>query len=430
MANQTAKHLRNLVIYSIYVRNHSNEGTFQALEGDLPRIRELGVDIIWLLPVHPIGEKRRKGSLGSPYAIRDYRKINPELGTPDDFKNLVRAVHDNGMRCIIDVVYNHTSPDSWLAENHPDYFRQFPDGSLRSQNAEWEDIADLDYTNKELWKYQIDTLKMWAGMVDGFRCDVAPLLPLDFWLEARREVGKVNPDCFWLSESVEPGYILENRKSGRTCLSDAEVLQAFDACYDYDIYEDFLGFLCGKKPLQRYIDKMNMQEYMYPDNYVKLRFLENHDRNRAKDLLPEERILRNWTAFVFFQKGITLLYAGQEVACTRRPDLFDKDPVDWEGGQDLSRQIKRLSEIKKKPIMAYGQYKVELRKGHLIKAAYRLEGKGLIGFFDAYGESCMAEAGIPDGIYKNEVDGGNISVRNSTFAFCGEPVILDVPKII
>ena len=123
--------------------------------------------------------------MGSPYAIRDYRGINSEYGTLDDFKELVHEIHDNGMKCIIDVVYNHTAPDSWLAENHPEYFCKFPDGDLRSHNAEWEDIADLDYRNKELWTYQIDTLKMRAGVVDGFRCDVAPLIPLDFWLEAR-----------------------------------------------------------------------------------------------------------------------------------------------------------------------------------------------------------------------------------------------------
>ena len=339
---------------------------------------------------------------------------------------LVHEIHDNGMKCIIDVVYNHTAPDSWLAKNHPEYFCKFPGGDLRSHNAEWEDIADLDYMNKELWAYQIDTLKMWAGIVDGFRCDVAPLIPLDFWLEARQEVEKVNPDCLWLSESVEPAYILENRRNQRICLSDAEILQAFDVCYDYDVYEDFIAFLQGKKPLQQYISKLNMQEYIYPDNHVKLRFLENHDRDRAKALLPNERILNNWTAFTFFQKGMTLIYAGQEMENTNRPDLFRKDLINWKSGHDLSSQIKRLSQVKKKPIMAYGQCQVELQRGHLIKAVYQQGDQKLMGFFDAYGEHCIAEADIPDGIYRNEISGENVCVRDNKFSFLGEPVILEV----
>ena len=122
MAVDTKKSLRNQVLYSIYVRNYSKEGTFAAVQADLDRIKALGTDIIWLLPIHPTGEKNRKGSLGSPYAIRDYRAVNPEFGTLDDFRHLVDAIHARGMKCIIDVVYNHTSPDSWLAENHPEWF--------------------------------------------------------------------------------------------------------------------------------------------------------------------------------------------------------------------------------------------------------------------------------------------------------------------
>ncbi|MGL6198119.1 MAG: alpha-amylase family glycosyl hydrolase [Lachnospiraceae bacterium] len=425
MAKITKKELRNLMMYSIYVRNHSEKGTFREVEKDIERIKDLGVDIIWLLPIHPIGEVRRKGTLGSPYAIKNYREINPEYGTIEDFKGLVNTIHDKGMKCMIDVVYNHTSPDSWLVKNHLEYFRKFPDGALRSNNDDWDDIADLDYSNKELWVYQIDTLKMWAEIVDGFRCDVAPLLPLDFWLEARQEVKKVKPDCLWLSESVEPAYILENRSRQRICLSDAEILQAFDICYDYDVYEEFIAFLQGKKPLQQYINKLNMQEYIYPDNYVKLRFLENHDRDRAKYLLPEEQALKNWNAFNFFQKGMTLIYAGQEMEDINRPDLFRKDPVNWEG-HDLSDQIKQLSRIKKKPIMAYGQYKVELQFGHLIKAMYQHGKQELVGFFDVYGEHCITEAGIPDGIYRNELNGENIYVKNNKFPFLGDPVILEV----
>ena len=151
MAVDTKKSLRNQVLYSIYVRNYSKEGTFAAVQADLDRIKALGTDIIWLLPIHPTGEKNRKGSLGSPYAIRDYRAVNPEFGTLDDFRHLVDAIHARGMKCIIDVVYNHTSPDSWLAENHPEWFYHKPDGSLGNRFGDWWDVADLDYSHLELW---------------------------------------------------------------------------------------------------------------------------------------------------------------------------------------------------------------------------------------------------------------------------------------
>jgi len=184
MALQTDKHYRNQVMYSVFVRNHSKEGTFTGVRRDLDRIQSLGVDIIWLMPIHPLGEVARKGTLGSPYAIRDYRAVNPEYGTLEDFVALVEDIHSRGMKCIIDVVYNHTSPDSRLAQEHPEWFYHKPDGAFGNRIGDWTDIIDLDYSHRELWVYQIETLKQWARIVDGFRCDVAPLIPLEFWLEA------------------------------------------------------------------------------------------------------------------------------------------------------------------------------------------------------------------------------------------------------
>ena len=186
MAVNTDKTLQHQLIYSVFVRNHTPEGTFRALERDLDRLSALGTDIVWLMPIHPIGEVGRKGTLGSPYAIRDYRGVNPEYGTVEDFRHLVDAIHVRGMKCIIDVVYNHTSPDSVLAQTHPEWFFRDEQGRPSRHVADWWDVVDLDYTHKELWRYQIDTLKMWAEIVDGFRCDVASSVPLDFWARARR----------------------------------------------------------------------------------------------------------------------------------------------------------------------------------------------------------------------------------------------------
>ena len=220
MADQTKKELRNKLMYQVFVRNYTEEGTFDGVRRDLDRIRDLGVDIVYLLPIHPIGEKCRKGSLGSPYAISDYRAVNPEYGTLEDFRALADAVHEKGMKIIIDVVYNHTSPDSVLSVEHPEWFYRKEDGSFGNHVGDWSDIIDLDYTREGLAEYQIETLKYWAGMVDGFRCDVAPFLPLSFWEKARKEVAEVNPDCLWLSESVEPAFIREMRDRGLGVLSE------------------------------------------------------------------------------------------------------------------------------------------------------------------------------------------------------------------
>lgn len=193
MAANTDPRLQNQVIYSIYVRNHTSEGTFRAVIPDLDRIRALGTDIIWLMPIHPIGVEGKKGTLGCPYANRDYRAVNPAYGTMEDFEALVREIHARGMKCMIDVVYNHTSPDSVLYREHPEYFYRGPDGKPGNKLGDWADVIDLDYSNRGLWQYLTDTLVMWAGLVDGFRCDVASFVPVEFWLQARAAVADVNP---------------------------------------------------------------------------------------------------------------------------------------------------------------------------------------------------------------------------------------------
>lgn len=229
MAKNTEISLRNKVIYSVYVRNHTNDGTFNAVAEDLDRIKSLGTDIIWFMPIHPIGVKNKKGSLGCPYANKDYRTTNPEYGTMDDFKSLVEKIHAKGMKCIIDVVYNHTSPDSNLSVEHPEFFYRKPDGNFGNKVGDWSDIIDLDYSNKELWQYQIDSLVMWAKIVDGFRCDVASFVPVEFWKQAREAVAKVNPDCIWLAESVHSSFNVFSRKSGIYTASDYEL-------FDKDVF--------------------------------------------------------------------------------------------------------------------------------------------------------------------------------------------------
>lgn len=424
MAKNTPKEYRGLIFYSVFVRNHTPEGTFEGVRRDLDRIRGLGTDVVWLMPIHPIGERRRKGTLGSPYAIRDYRAVNPEFGTLDDFKRLVDDIHARGMRCVIDVVYNHTSPDSVLSKEHPEWFYHRTDGSFGNRVGDWYDVIDLDYSNPGLWDYQIDTLKYWAALVDGFRCDVAPLVPLDFWLRARREVEAVRPGCLWLAESVEPGFIAWCRSQGMTALSDSELYQAFDLCYDYDIVDDWRAYLAGKCPLERYAEAVQRQETVYPDNYVKLRCLENHDNPRAAFAIPDDRARRNWTAFLYFQKGAALLYGGQEVSAAHRPDLFDRDPVAWSGGEDISPRLRRLAELKRDPILADSGYTVRALAHDVLYAVHRARTGTLAGVFSMRGEPVLAEVDVPDGLYPNLADGETVEVYGGKVSCKGEPVIL------
>lgn len=436
MAKDTNKQLRNEVIYSIYVRNYSKEGTFQAVMNDLDRIQSLGVDIIWLMPIHPIGKLHRKGTLGSPYAIRDYREVNPEFGSKEDFQRLCEAIHKRGMKVIIDVVYNHTSPDSYLATHHPEWFFHKADGSLGNRVGDWWDVVDLDYAHHELWDYQIETLKMWAKDVDGFRCDVASMVPVDFWLAAREAVAKVRPGALWLAESVEPGFVAYNRSRGVASASDSEIYQAFDMAYDYDIFGIFKDYLAGKVSLQTYSAAINRQETIYPDNYVKARFLENHDRNRAHFSIPDEKALRNHLAFMYFNKGIAMLYNGQEAGAMHTSALFDKDPIDYDTGMDLSPLMRKLYQVKKNPIMTNSTYETKVLRDDVLMAIHHENASSprddqdhpyLVGLFHFNGQSSfldLSTSGLHDGYYTNLIDGQRVEIREGTIATDGEPIIL------
>lgn len=422
MAISTPKTYRNQLIYSVFVRNYSPEGTFEALRRDLGRIRDLGADIIWLMPIHPLGEAKRKGALGSPYAIRDYRKVNPEFGTPEDFRRLVDDIHALGMKCIIDVVYNHTSPDSWLVQNHPEWFYRKADGSFGNKVGDWTDIIDLDYRNRDLWDYQIETLKQWAAIVDGFRCDVAPMVPMEFWLEARRAVEAVRPGCFWLAETVEPGFVAYNRSQGMVCHSDCETFQAFDACYDYDTASEFIGYLTGELPLARYAEAVTRQETTFPDNYLKLRFLENHDRPRAAQLIGDEKARMCWMAFLYFQKGITLLYNGQEVGAVHLPSLFDRDPICWDTGTDYTPLLKKLKAIKADPLFADSSYRVTALPNDVLLAVHECSGNKLVGIFPVGGKASLVKPGVADGTYRNLLDDSLVEVHFGMTS-CTKPII-------
>lgn len=425
MAKNTEISLRNKVIYSVYVRNHTNDGTFNAVAEDLDRIKSLGTDIIWFMPIHPIGVKNKKGSLGCPYANKDYRTTNPEYGTMDDFKSLVEKIHAKGMKCIIDVVYNHTSPDSNLSVEHPEFFYRKSDGNFGNKVGDWSDIIDLDYSNKELWQYQIDSLVMWARIVDGFRCDVASFVPVEFWKQAREAVAKVNPDCIWLAESVHSSFNVFSRKSGIYTASDYELFDAFDMEYDYDIREVFDKYLKGETSLSHYLDMFNYQEAIYPQNYDKMRCLENHDQPRICHYVKEKSDLENYTAFLYFLKGSTLIYAGQEFGCDETPSLFDKDVFPRNTGIDLSNLFAKLDTIKKTVLDDDDYFKADANDENDIAILERDNNKSKkVGIFSLKSKSADVKVDLPDGDYKNEISGETVAVSNGKIHCNGKAIII------
>lgn len=405
MAKGTSLNLRNQIIYCIYVRNHTPEGTFSAIIPDLQRIKGLGADIIWFMPIHPIGETKRKGVEGSPYAIRDYRTVNPAYGTMDDFKALASAIRDLGMKVMIDVVYNHTSPDSRLVEQHPEWFYRRSNGEMGNKVGEWYDIVDLDYSHLDLWAYQIESLKLWATIVDGFRCDVASLVPVDFWVRARKEVAEVKEGVIWLAESVHPSFLRQNRDRGNVGHSDGELYEAFDITYDYDVHDFQQAYFWGEISLKTYLDVLLFQDGIYPLNYVKLRFLENHDHPRIRSKIEDLIRLRNWTAFTYFQKGTLLLYGGQETGTAQLPDLFEKDPIDWSHDEDLTLLLQRLQRFKREAAVREGSYHLKAAPGsETVIGSYRLGNERLTGIFSLDGKAANVAVDLPDGVYRNLLD--------------------------
>ena len=426
MSITTEKDLRNLFIYQVYVRNHSLEGNFEGLIKDLDRVKDLGVDIVYLIPIHEIGQKKKKGDLGCPYSIKDYRSINHEYGTFDDFDKLVSEIHKKDMKIMIDVVYNHTSHDSVLLQEHPEYFYKNDQGEFANRVGDWWDITDLDYTNDiGLWDELIDTLLFWTNKgVDGFRWDVTSLLPLEFLEEAHERVLDVNPNTIFLSESVHGGFVSYLRNQGFKCLSESEVYQVFDIAYDYDIHPEFEGYMKGELPFKRYLEVLKKQEEVYPDNYVKLRNLENHDFGRFAPMVDNDiDKINNWTALNFFSKGCTMIYAGQERLDNNLPSLFDKDLVNWDG-LDISPLISKLADITKDKIFSYGFYDIRITELEIYVGQYSYLGKELVGLFNVGLVEGSFNIDIPDGEYTNVINDKKIVVKDGMIELSKDPIIL------
>ena len=314
-ARASREWVRDGVIYEIYPRDFSQEGNFNGITAQLDRLQELGVTILWLMPIHPIGQEKKKGTIGSPYAVRDYYAINPDYGSKDDLKRLISAAHKRGMKVVIDIVANHTSWDSVMMK-WPDFYARDAKGKI-SYPHDWFDVAKLNYANPKLREYMTNMLKYWICEfdTDGFRCDVAEDVPTDFWDDARAELDKIKPDIFMLAEGHKP---------------DLEV-KAFELDYSWPLHNALTEALQGRGRASDLRAAWEEEIRRWPRGALHMRFSDNHDERRAIARFGEPAALAA-SALMFTLDGVPLIYNGMEVGDTTEsgaPALFEKLPVFW-----------------------------------------------------------------------------------------------------
>ena len=319
----------NRNIYQVFVRNYSKKGTLQALEKDLTRIRLLGTDILYLMPIHEIGILERKGTMGSPYAIKDYFSISSDLGTLDDFKSLIKTAHRLNMRVVMDMVFNHTSPDNVLTKEHPEYYYYNENKKRYNRVGDWTDIVDLDTTRPDTQLYLLKVLKYWKDLgVDGYRFDVAPLVSLEFFKKARKALGK---KVIFIAENTTDEFVKEMAKKGMKVTATKDLFPTFDAVYNYGYYKELIDY-AKTGEYKPFIKKLENHLDSLPKGAIVINALDNHDNTRiAKILYKNPARFEELLKFMFFIKGWSFIYMGDEYGIEHLPKLFEKDPVDWNG---------------------------------------------------------------------------------------------------
>ncbi|MGE5588118.1 MAG: alpha-amylase family glycosyl hydrolase [Clostridia bacterium] len=356
--------VRDAVIYEVFPRVFSEEGTLEGVTRQIPRIADLGATCIWLMPVHDIGRRGRKGTLGSPYAIYDYLGIHPDLGTADDLRRLVRTAHGYGLRVIMDFVANHSALDCPLTAAHPEWYLRDAHGNIQCAGFGWDDVVAFDYSSAGLRDYMIRVMRHYVEEfdIDGYRCDVAALVPTDFWRAARRALKAVKPDVLLLAESHEP----------------AHNAAAFDVTYEETLPKILAQVLSGELPARAIRDMIENDRRSFPVGSLRLRYLENHDQLRAVRALGR-RGYEVAAACLFTLDGVPLIYNGQEIGDEERPSLFDPFKIRWEAGDPVvSAMYKGLCAMRRDTLA--------LRRGSLTFLDMNREDAGLA-YYREYGRS-------------------------------------------
>ena len=322
----------NSNIYEVNLRQYSLEGSFLAFVKELPRLRDMGVETLWFMPITPISVYKRLGTLGSYYSASDYISTNPEFGSLDEFKTLVSTAHGLGFKVIIDWVANHTGWDHHWTKEHPDFYRKNNDGNFFDSNG-WEDVIDLNYDNKNLRRAMIDAMKFWVVEcgIDGFRCDMAMLVPLDFWQSAREELDATKK-LFWLAECEDISYD-----------------QVFDAIYAWKFLHKMEAFWKKETSIEGLNETLNYYDEVFSPSTLRAFFTTNHDENSHSGS-EYERLgdaARTFAVLCATWNGLPLIYSGQEMPNYKRLKFFDKDPIEWTGRYELHDFFKTLLNLRK-----------------------------------------------------------------------------------
>lgn len=391
---------RNSNIYEINLRQYSTEGNFAAFAKSLPRLKDMGIEILWFMPITPIAHKGRKGPLGSYYASADFYTTNPEFGSIEDFTSLVKQAQDLGFKVIIDWVANHTGMDHTWTTQSPDFFKINEKGEFYDSNG-WDDVIDLDYTNPEMRKAMIEAMKFWVNTcnIDGFRCDMAMLVPLDFWIDARTQLDQIKP-LFWLAECEEPEYHA-----------------AFDVTYTWEWMHKSADFVKGTADLAALDHLLWKYHDKFAPEAIRLYFTTNHDENSWNGT-EFEKYKDAYEAFAVFSctwNGMPLIYSGQELPNKKRLKFFEKDPIEWNDQPAYHNFYKTLLHLRKEyECMKAGNpasvCKIKTTEDQHIFAFVRTSGKDqvlvLLNFSPHSVGFNMQDAAV-DGSYNNILDGGN-----------------------
>lgn len=330
---KTADWIAHANIYEVNIRQYSTEGSFNAFAESLPRLKDMGVEVLWIMPIHPIGKTNRKGTLGSYYSIADFKGVNPEFGTAADFKNLVQLAHGLGMKLIIDWVANHAAWDNVWTKDHPEYFVRDGEGNFKAP-YDWTDVIQIDHSNAAEQDAMIDAMQYWVTQfdIDGFRADLAHLTPLTFWKKARTAIEPLKPNLFWLAESEEVDYH-----------------DVFDATFTWEWMHTTENYYKGKTGFNSLFDVLAKYDASFPQGAHRMYFTSNHDENtwngtgfeKYGDMLPCLAV------FSCTWNGIPLIYSGEEMPNTKRLAFFEKDSIEWNGKYQLHDLYKTLLTLRK-----------------------------------------------------------------------------------
>ena len=399
----------NNVIYEANLRNYSTQSNFKGLENDLCRLKNMGVDIIWLMPVHPIGKVNRLGSKGSPYSIVDYKAINPEFGTEADFRSLIRKAHEYDMQIWMDWVANHTAWDHPWVKTNIDFYATSSTGERPYSPEDWSDVIQLDYNNQELQDVMIDAMKYWVREfdIDGYRCDAATYVPLAFWRKAKTAVNEIK-EITWLCEGDSPTY-----------------MSVFDCDYAWG-FNDALNSFGENKDVATL--KTQCERLFNHGSYKKksrMVYLTNHDLNayEGTEFKRYGDFVLPLTILSFTIYDLPLIYNGQEIGFNKVMNLFDTRFVEWKrGSQSYAELFKKLSKLRRThAALENGENRGELKfyettNSKVLAFSRTKDNKEIVVLLNFSEQAVQVKftTESPSGVYQDYLSEGEITINNNT----------------